>query len=59
MKMTPAQRQWLRLTKKIAKLEREIFLTKAERMSIKTSVMEDMKCWGLRDEAITVRLRAH
>ena len=56
--MTPAQRQWLRLTNKISKLEREILLAKAERMSIKTSVMEEMKCWGLRDEAITGRLRA-
>jgi hypothetical protein len=58
MKMTPTQRQWVKLTKKIDKLESEILQTKAERMSIKTSVMEEMKCWGLRDEAITNRLRA-
>ena len=58
MKMTPAQQQWIKLTKKIDRLEREILLAKAERMSIKTSVMEEMKCWGLRDEAITGRLHA-
>jgi hypothetical protein len=58
MKMTPSQREWIRLTNKIVKLEKEILCAKAERTSIKTAVMEDMKCWGLRDEAITVRLRA-
>jgi hypothetical protein len=58
MKMSSAQREWIELTKKIEKLEREVSRAKARRMSIKTSVMEEMKCWGLRDEAITGRLRA-
>ena len=58
MKMTQTQRQWVKLTKKINRLEGEILRAKAERMSIKTSVMDEMKCWGLRDEAITGRLRA-
>ena len=58
MKMSSAQREWIELTKKIERLEREVSRTKAHRMSIKTSVMEEMKCWGLRDEAITGRLRA-
>jgi hypothetical protein len=58
MKMTQTQRQWVKLTKKINRLEGEILRAKAERMSIKTSVMDEMKCWGLRDEAITMRLRA-
>lgn len=59
MKMTPAQRQWVRLTNKITKLEGEVLRAKAQRMSIKASVLEDMKCWGLRDEAITGQLRSN
>ena len=50
MKKTAAQQDWLRLTRKIERLEREIAATKAERMRVKVAVMQDMSCWGLRDE---------
>jgi len=58
MKLTESQKRWIRLTKKIERLERLVVLTKAERAQIKSPVMEDLKCWGLRDEAITNRLKA-
>jgi hypothetical protein len=56
MAMTTSQRQWMKLTKKITKLEMEIIRIKAERLRLKPAVMSDMRLWGLRDEAITQQI---
>lgn len=53
MKLTKQEREWLRLSAKVNRMEREIEAVRSQRRSLKTHILHHYGYRGARDELLT------